>query len=80
MADLRGSQIQVATEAPSRQAIHTIRLEFGGRAAPGGTVPSIRLWLDGLGAIGPADLGPAEAREVARYLIALADSVEEARK
>jgi hypothetical protein len=80
MADLRGTEIKIATEGPEHQAVHTVRLEFGLRQSSIPSLPSVRLWLHGGGGGSMADLGPDEAREVARYLLALADSVEQARR
>ena len=80
MTDLRGTSVEIATESPQQQVVWRVRLAFADRTWYAGMRPTVRLILDSNPDLLAADLGPGEAREVARYLVALADSVEEARK
>jgi hypothetical protein len=69
-----GMKVTVQTELPRLQVCQAIELTLDGRQWEGGMVTSINLSLVPWDS-GRAMLGPAEARELARYLTAMADTV-----
>jgi hypothetical protein len=73
-------EVQIETEEPRHQSFYAVKVESASRSAPGGALPCIDLRLLGDTSSGPAHLGPTEARELARYLLALADTTTEARR